>query len=118
MHIVCICNIILLKLILFVGVRDSSGIEFTYTDEPQKHRAGILTVGHSVYSGMIIPPGRDDYTITGMCSGQCTEKVCGVFYYFMTNESTKCTSVTNYYSVYTTRRHHSHWKFATYTLKR
>ena len=58
-----------------VGVLDSSGIEFTYTREPQKHRAGVLSSGYIVHSDMIIPPGRDDYTITGICPGQCTERV-------------------------------------------
>ena len=57
------------------GVLDSSGIKFTYTVEPQKQRAGILSSGHAVQSGMIIPPGRNDYTITSLCPGECTERV-------------------------------------------
>ena len=60
----------------FAGILDSSGIRFTYTDEPPQHRAGALTVGYAVHSGMIIPPGQDDYTITGHCPGVCTNKVC------------------------------------------
>jgi hypothetical protein len=57
------------------GVLDSSGIKFTYTVEPQKQRAGILSSGYNVHSGMIIPPGRKDYTITSLCPGECTERV-------------------------------------------
>ena len=57
------------------GVLDSSGIKFTYTVEPQKQRAGILSSGHAVQSGMIIPPGRHDYTITSLCPGECTKRV-------------------------------------------
>ena len=61
------------------GVLDSSGIKFTYTVEPQKQRAGILSSGYSVHSGMIIPPGRNDYTITSLCPGECTQRV-GIYH--------------------------------------
>ena len=59
----------------FAGVLDSSGIKFTYTDEPQQHRAGVLTTGHTSNSDMIIPPGRNDFTITALCPGDCTQRV-------------------------------------------
>ena len=70
-------NTVILR--LPAGVLDSSGVRFTYTDEPQKHRAGILTSGYTVHSGMIIPPGRNDYTITGLCPGECTKHVGHLF---------------------------------------
>ena len=60
---------------MLAGVLDSSGMRFTYINEPLKHRAGVLTLGHNVHSGMIIPPERNDYTITGFCPGSCTQKV-------------------------------------------
>lgn len=57
------------------GVEDSSGLKFTYTSEPQRHRAGILTVGFSSNNRLIIPPGRDNYVVNGICPGSCTQKV-------------------------------------------
>ena len=46
--------------------------------------AGILMVGHAVTPGMVIPPGADNYTVSGYCSGSCTQQVtmdtCITFY--------------------------------------
>ena len=62
---------------LLAGVLDSSGVKFIYTDESQQQRAGVLVAGYDIIhnSGMIIPPGRDDFTITGLCPRECTQRV-------------------------------------------
>ena len=57
-------------------VVDSSGMRFFYVNTPREHDAGVLYVGHSVVPIMIIPPGADNYTISGICGAQCTERVC------------------------------------------
>ena len=59
------------------GVSDSSGIKFTYTDEPQQHRAGVLLTGYDLYlDTIIIPPGSDNFKISGLCPGDYTNLVC------------------------------------------
>ena len=60
---------------LFVGILDSSGIEFFYTSTPRQHDAGILNVGHVVNYLMIIPPNAADFSILGLCSANCTNQV-------------------------------------------
>ena len=57
---------------------DSSGIRFFYVSTPREHDAGVLFMGHSVVPIMIIPPGADNYTISGICGAQCTERVCDI----------------------------------------
>lgn len=56
------------------GIRDSSGIRFHYTSTARELDAGILDIGHQVYPTMIVPPGVANFTITGICSAECTEK--------------------------------------------
>ena len=68
-------TIIILLLHWFAGATDSSGLKFTYTSEPQRHRAGILTVGYTSNNQLIIPPGRDNHIINSLCPGRCTQKV-------------------------------------------
>ena len=57
------------------GVIDSSGITFYYTSTPRQHRAGIMFLGHQVTDSMIIPPNAANYTVAGLCPGQCTDAV-------------------------------------------
>jgi len=59
------------------GVFDSSGLRFHYTATPPREEAGILTVGHSVVSNMVVPPQADSYIVQGLCPGSCTAKVHG-----------------------------------------
>ena len=73
---------IIMLLYLYIGcalyiidVIDSSGIRFFYVSEPREHDAGVLYLGHSVFPTMIIPPDVDNYTISGVCGAQCTERV-------------------------------------------
>ena len=41
----------------------------------RQHDAGILQLGHDVSNRLIIPPRSSNYTVTGFCSGFCTEQV-------------------------------------------
>lgn len=56
------------------GFVDSSGIQFSYTRQAPKHLAGVITLGHHVASNMVIPPGQEQYSIGGVCSGMCTNQ--------------------------------------------
>jgi len=60
---------------LVSGVVDSSGMEFFYINSPPQHRAGFIAVGHGVRRSMIIPPNAENYTISSVCSGSCTQAV-------------------------------------------
>ena len=62
-----------------IGVRDSSGMVFTYSSMKRQHDAGILTIGHTVSSRMVIPPRAVNYTVSGYCSGTCTQQVRNSF---------------------------------------
>ena len=64
---------------LYIGVMDSSGIEFFYTSEPREHEAGILNLGYNVNGFMIIPPNTPRYDIIGYCDPQCTSRVSGLY---------------------------------------
>ena len=68
-------NVIITCLSPLIGVVDSSGLEFFYTNTRAMHEAGLLTVGHGVRPSMVIPPNADNYEVVGFCSGQCTEEV-------------------------------------------
>lgn len=61
--------------ISFTGTRDSSGLRFFYTRTPREHDAAVLHTGHDVNPYMIIPPNTANYTVTGMCIADCTNKV-------------------------------------------
>ena len=43
--------------------------------EKVNHLAGIMAVGHHITPNMLIPPQLDMYSIAGLCSGDCTDKV-------------------------------------------
>ena len=43
--------------------------------EKVNHLAGIMAVGHHITSNMLIPPQLDAYSVAGLCSGDCTNKV-------------------------------------------
>ena len=62
-------------LIFTTGIVDSSGVRFFYTDQPPKHKAAFLGVGHQVVGHMIIPPHVERYTVNGYCSQRCTNAV-------------------------------------------
>ena len=59
------------------GVRDSSGMMFTYTPTRREHDAGILNMGHLVTQGHIIPPNAEGFTTYAACSSDCTRQVSG-----------------------------------------
>ena len=58
-----------------IGVVDSSGLEFFYTNTKATHEAGLLPIGHRVSPIMLIPPNTTEYEIVGFCSGECTKQV-------------------------------------------
>ena len=57
------------------GVIDNSGMRFYYTSIRREHDAGLLSLGNSVSTAMIIPPNATNYTIAGLCTSKCTKKV-------------------------------------------
>ena len=59
----------------YPGVVDSSGMEFSYTNTPSQHRAGLVSIGHTVRKNMVIPPNAENYTISSICTGSCTQAV-------------------------------------------
>ncbi|XP_037072924.1 DBH-like monooxygenase protein 1 [Pollicipes pollicipes] len=56
------------------GLKDSSGIEMFFTRSLRPVEAGILSVGHSVTSTQLIPPGQKNFITASVCAGTCTEK--------------------------------------------
>ena len=75
-----------LMLNFFTDLIDNSGIEFFYTSTRRQHDAGILTVGHTVRSSMIIPPNTESYSIVGECSDDCTRTVQNSFWMHVATE--------------------------------
>ena len=59
----------------YAGVVDSSGMEFSYIITAPQHRAGFLTIAHSIRKDMVIPPNAENYTISTICTGSCTQAV-------------------------------------------
>ena len=59
-----------------IGVYDSSGIVFSYTATRPENIAGILTVGSTVNYQLLIPPNANNYTVSALCSADCTQRVC------------------------------------------
>nr|XP_039270022.1 DBH-like monooxygenase protein 1 homolog [Styela clava] len=54
------------------GVRDSSGIRFTYTSTLRKYEIGIIEIGNLVNSLQhFIPPGAESFKSIGHCSDAC-----------------------------------------------
>ena len=56
------------------GVYDSSGIVFSYTATRPENVAGILTVGSTVNYQLLIPPNANNYTVSALCSADCTQR--------------------------------------------
>lgn len=57
------------------GIKDSSGLSFTYINTRREHDAGILYLGHTVSNLMVIPPKATNFTVTGLCTNSCTRLV-------------------------------------------
>ncbi|KAL3870612.1 hypothetical protein ACJMK2_038660 [Sinanodonta woodiana] len=51
---------------------DRSGMKLYYTSKLRPNDAGILMVGQT---NLQIPPGKDAFSITGSCPGDCTRKL-------------------------------------------
>ena len=66
---------IMLQLFSLAGIKDSSGLSFTYINTSREHDAGILYLGHTVNNLMIIPPKAANFTVTGLCTDSCTKLV-------------------------------------------
>ena len=60
--------------LLCTGVYDSSGMMYHYTRQRPKHVAGYLGL-ESTFFRMVIPPLAEQYSLTGLCSSNCTEEV-------------------------------------------
>ena len=71
MLIICTCNFYTLN----IGVIDNSGMRFYYINTAREHDAGMLSLGNFVSANMLIPPGATNYTIAGLCTDKCTNKV-------------------------------------------
>nr|CAG4646117.1 EOG090X0318 [Macrothrix elegans] len=51
---------------------DSSGIRLWYTSHLRQYDAGVMELGLEYTDKMAIPPGQEEYTLTGYCLPQCT----------------------------------------------
>ena len=60
------------------GIVDSSGLQFFYTTEEPEHRAGVLFMGVAVSPVLVVPPGQDQFAVTGECSFDCLDRVSDV----------------------------------------
>ena len=60
---------------MFVGIVDSSGFRFHYTEDVRKYDASVLVTGAGVTRDMAIPPGQSNWNTNGYCSGACTKEV-------------------------------------------
>lgn len=60
---------------LHSGVVDSSGMRYFYTTEEPEILAGAISFGHNVVPYMFVPPKSRNFTITGICSPDCTNSV-------------------------------------------
>ena len=58
-----------------IGVYDSSGIVFSYTATRPENIAGILTVGSTVNYQLLIPPNANNFTVSVVCTADCTQRV-------------------------------------------
>ena len=52
---------------------DNSGMRFYYTTEPPEQLTGKLSLGQVVVPNMYVPPGVRNYTVTGICTADCTQ---------------------------------------------
>lgn len=60
---------------IFVGIVDSSGIRFHVSSKLRKYDAGILELGLEYTDKMAIPPGQEDFPLSGYCVSECTAVV-------------------------------------------
>ena len=66
----------LTNLTICLGVKDSSGLRFTYTNQLRKYDAGIIQSGHIVNGVLhLIPPNDESFLSHGECSSQCLRQV-------------------------------------------
>lgn len=54
---------------------DGSGLKVIYTEKLRKHDSGILQVGISDISDVVIPPKQSDLILNGFCVSKCSEKL-------------------------------------------
>ena len=57
------------------GIVDSCGMTFTYLETLREFDAGVLYVGNTGTPLMVISPNAANYTISVICSVDCTEQV-------------------------------------------
>lgn len=57
------------------GIIDNSGLRFYVTSKLRKFDAGIMELGLTYTPGNALPPGQEQFSLTGYCSSQCTETV-------------------------------------------
>ena len=58
-----------------LGIKDSSGLTFYYTEKLRKYDAGVFSVGITVTPWFIIPPKQKNWVSVGYCMHQCTEVI-------------------------------------------
>nr|XP_054770329.1 dopamine beta-hydroxylase-like [Lytechinus pictus] len=56
------------------GIQDSSGLRFYYTPTLRPFDAGIIELGLIYTPKLSIPPGMDEFILTGHCLSPCTRK--------------------------------------------
>ncbi|XP_031557426.1 DBH-like monooxygenase protein 1 [Actinia tenebrosa] len=57
------------------GRLDNSGVTLYYTSDVRTYDAGTFNVGDEATSWMVIPPNQENWTTTGYCRKECTQKV-------------------------------------------
>jgi len=58
-----------------VGIHDSSGIRFFYSNQIRKYDVGVLEIGVIYSSNMVIPPNQNTFSWPGVCPAKCTQEV-------------------------------------------
>lgn len=56
------------------GRTDSSGVKFYYTSNLRQYDAGMLSVGPSTDSFLVIPPKQESWISVGYCPKECTQE--------------------------------------------
>lgn len=61
--------------ISFLAVTDSSGVHLKLVKKLRKFNVGILELGVVNSGKMAIPPGQQDFSLSGYCTADCTRSV-------------------------------------------
>ncbi|XP_014216871.1 tyramine beta-hydroxylase [Copidosoma floridanum] len=57
---------------LRAGIADSSGVRFVFTRNLRRYDAGVVELGLEYTDKMAIPPGQEEFALSGHCIAECT----------------------------------------------